>query len=1101
MFCTSSLGTAAVRGLLCLVGVLALCTPARAEWDVTDTGQPYKDVTFTVMEGTWMTVDVSPDGKTLVFDLLNNIYSMPAEGGEAKVIHGGPALARSPRFSPDGSKLLYFSDRVGADNLWISNTDGSDARQITHEISNILTTVAWGPGGQYVVASKFANENRRYKASEIWLYHLDGGTGRLLIETPKNDMAVVEPAFSHDGRYLYYTENISTNQPSFVYVNALQPIYAIKRRRMTDGTVDQVLAGFGGATTGEISPDDTRIAFVRRVKAKTVLFVYNLRTGEQRPVYDGLDRGLHASYVPRQGSYYPQFAWFPDGRHVAIWSGGKIYKIDVDTQAREELPFRVSVHQRMTAPARFESQLEPAHFTVHAIQQPVQAPNGESIVFSALGHLWQKSLPAGTPQRLTQASAFEYEPNYSADGSSLAYVSWDDEKGGGLELMKLKGRKVTSLLKGLGIIRQPAFSADGKSVCYWLEGGNDNNGGYRAVKPGIYWLLIAEGRPHYVASVHGNSDAHAQFSPDGRRIYYVTRADGETTVIESVNLDGLDARQHVSSGQLSELRLSPDLNWLAYKKELQYYVIPYREIGTPLKLTKTSQELPVSRLTPDYAGFELSWTADSRRVTWMLGPTFFSATVGGPSPSGMPLVSQTPIGLEVPADRPQGIVAFTNGRIITMHGDQVIDRGTLVVEGNRIVAVGEFDRIKVPNTAKVIDVSGKTLMPGLIDMHGHMWSKNLLAQKQPNHYAALAFGVTTDFDPSNSELPGFATAEMTLAGVTVGPRYISTGVPIFGIGESSDGGYHPLASLNDARRILAYKQANGAIILKSYTQPMRSQRQQLIKAAREAGVMVTPEGESNFYHNVTMLLDGHVSVEHNFPLANYYDDVVQLVAHGSTSLTPTLMVTMGETWAENYFYETTRLWDDPKVRMYIQRTISDSDPLGSAPDAPPYVRGMATLHQADELSDIGVRSVARSLKKIDDAGGVINVGAHGILQGLGTHWEMWALAEGGMSNLHVLRAGTLNGAKTLGLDKQIGSLEVGKFADLIVLDVNPLENIRNTNTVRYTMINGRLYDSMTMNEIGNYNRPRSKFFWEMSDYKGIDWNEAWGGPGLHSEQR
>jgi hypothetical protein len=436
-----------------------------------------------------------------------------------------------------------------------------------------------------------------------------------------------------------------------------------------------------------------------------------------------------------------------------------------------------------------------------------------------------------------------------------------------------------------------------------------------------------------------------------------------------------------------------------------------------------------------------------------------------------------------------------------MHGDQVIDRGTLVVEGNRIVAVGEFDRIKVPNTAKVIDVSGKTLMPGLIDMHGHMWSKNLLAQKQPNHYAALAFGVTTDFDPSNSELPGFATAEMTLAGVTVGPRYISTGVPIFGIGESSDGGYHPLASLNDARRILAYKQANGAIILKSYTQPMRSQRQQLIKAAREAGVMVTPEGESNFYHNVTMLLDGHVSVEHNFPLANYYDDVVQLVAHGSTSLTPTLMVTMGETWAENYFYETTRLWDDPKVRMYIQRTISDSNPLGSAPDAPPYVRGMATLHQADELSDIGVRSVARSLKKIDDAGGVINVGAHGILQGLGTHWEMWALAEGGMSNLHVLRAGTLNGAKTLGLDKQIGSLEVGKFADLIVLDANPLENIRNTNTVRYTMINGRLYDSMTMNEIGNYNRPRSKFFWEMSDYKGIDWNEAWGGPGLHSEQR
>jgi Tol biopolymer transport system component len=1078
------------------MSMLAFCAPAWSDWDVTDTGQPFTEAKFTVTEGTWMDVDVSPDGKTLVFDLLGDIYSIPASGGDAKLIHGGPALEYSPRFSPDGQKLLYFSDRVGADNLWVSNIDGSGARQITQETSSALTTLAWGPQGDCVVASKFGSDTSRYKASEIWLYHLDGGKGRLLVETPKNNMAVLEPELSHDGRYLYYTENITAHQSSFVFADALQPIYAIKRRDLSNGKAEELVSGFGGATTAQISPDDGRIAFIRRVKAKTVLFVYDLRTGEQRPVYDGLDRGLHGSYVPRAGSYYPQYAWFPDGHHVAIWSGGKIYRIDVDTQVREEIPFRVATEQRITVPPRFENPLAPEQFTVRAIQQIAPTPDGKSIAFNALGHLWQKSLPDGKPQRLTQDSAFEFEPSYSADGASLAYVSWDDEKGGALELMNVKGRQVKTMVKGVGIIRQPTFSADGKRLVYWLQRGNARIGGYRTIEPGIYWLSVTEGRPHYVGPVHGKSDKHPQFSPDGQRIYYATEdkgGSGPTNVIESVNLDGLDKRQHVTTGQMSELRISPDLNWLAYKMNLQYYVIPYREIGAPINLTKAGQELPATQLT-EYPSFEIAWSADAKRVSWVLGSTLYSAAIAGrPSADVKPVVTQTTIGLEVPADKPQGVVAFTNGRIITMHAERVIEHGTLVVEGNRIVAVGPADRVEVPKAAKVIDVTGKTLMPGLVDMHGHVWTKNLLPQKQPNHYALLAFGVTTNFDPSNGEIPGYATTEMTLAGVTVGPRFISTGQTIYGLDEARASNFHPIKDFEDARKIIAYKKAEGGVIVKSYTQPMRSQRQQLIKAARESGLMVTPEGEGNFYHNLTMLLDGHVSVEHNMPLANYYDDLVQLIAHGGTSLTPTLVVTLGDTWAENYFYQTTRLWDDPKVGTYIQTTASFSSPLGSAPDAPPYVRGMVGLHQAEELWDMSMRSVSRALKKVDDAGGVVNIGAHGILQGLGTHWEMWALAEGGMSNLHVLRAGTLNGAKTLGLDKQIGTLEAGKLADLLVLDANPLENIRNTNTVRYTMVNGRLYDSLTMNEIGNYNRPRSKFFWELESYKGIDWNEAWAG--------
>ncbi len=1078
---------------------LVCCGSAFADWDVADTGQPYVDADFTVSEGTWMSLDVSPDGKTLVFDLLGDIYALPAAGGEARRVHGGPAMEYMPRFSRDGAQILYVSDRGGSANLWSSNLDGSGARQITHETTNTLSTPTWAADGRYVAAARFVNQTN-LRAADIWLYHVDGGQGRLVVEAPKNGKGAHEPLFSHDGRYLYYTENIG---PPGRFINALQPIYAIKRRDLADGKVEEVVSGFGGATTPQLSPDDKRVAFIRRVKAKTVLFVYDTVTGEQRPIFDGLERDLQAGWNPRSGNYYPLFGWFPDGRHLAIWSKGKLYRIDTGNGAREEIPFRATVQQRITVPPRFENPLAPDRFTVQAVQQAAPSPDGKSVLFNALGHLWQKRLPDGVPQRLTRSSRFEFDPSYSRDGTQVAYVSWDDEHGGALEIVTSAGRAVKTLVKGSAVVRQPAFSPDGKRLVYWVDPGSRKLGGYRAVKPGLYWLAIADGQPHYLAP----SGKHPQFSPDGTRVYYVERQTGATfgfnsgNSLMSVNLEGLDKRQHVASQETSEFRISPDLSRLAYKKNLQYYLIPYRETGVPLKLTKGGEELPAAQLTQQ-GGYEIVWSADSSRLHWMLGPTLFTAAVSARTAANTkPSITQTALDLQVPADKPQGLLAFTNGRVITMRGEEVIERGTVVVDGNRIVAVGPAGRVAVPKAAKVIDIGGKTVMPGLVDMHGHIdfgEDDLLMPQKHPNHYAAMAFGVTTNFDPSATELPSFAAGEMNLAGTTVGPRILTTGKVLYGINALEL--YTPIDSLDDARNIIAGRKAMGARIVKNYMQPMRSQRQQIIKAARELGVMVTPEGEGNFYNNISMILDGHMSIEHAIPMANFYDDLIQLIVHGGTSLTPTLIVTYGETFSENYFYQTTRPWDDPKVKLYVHRTFSDPySPIGSAPDAPPYARGMVGIHEAEELWDIGFRSVARTMKKVDEAGGTVNTGAHGQIHGIGMHWEMWALGEGGMTPLRILRAATLNGARTAGLDKQIGSLEPGKLADLIVLDANPLENIRNTNSVRYTMLNGRLYDSLSMNEIGNYNRPRTKFYWELPDYKGIDWNEAWGGAGIHAE--
>jgi hypothetical protein len=606
-------------------------------------------------------------------------------------------------------------------------------------------------------------------------------------------------------------------------------------------------------------------------------------------------------------------------------------------------------------------------------------------------------------------------------------------------------------------------------------------GGYRG-RTGLYWIAAQGGESYHVAP-EGEAP---RFSPDGRRIYYtVSESSGGTEVsrLESVTLEGFDKRVHARTedADTQELRLSPDLRWVAFRDRQRYYVMSYRETGSPLTVSASSRAVPVAALS-DVGGSALTWAADGGLLHWVLGEELYRASVADRFSPGATLPrAYDSLDLEATSDVPEGTVAFTNGRIITMRGEEVLERSTVVVRGNRIAAIGPAASVAIPADARIVDVTGKVLMPGLVDMHGHIdccFGLGVLPQKQGTLYAALAFGVTTNFDPYSSDITSYETGEAVMAGVTVGPRWIGSGNVIYGRSQKPDSTYVPIATMEDARRVMAWKRSLGASIIKSYKQPARSQRQHLVKAGREAGVMVDVEGESHFHNDVSMVLDGHTNLEHNLPVATYYDDVLELMARGSTSHTPTLVVSFGELFGENYLYQTTRPWEDPKVAAFVRKTTSSYSPLDVPASAPAYVRGMTTIHVADELWDAGFRSVARSVKRLDDAGVRIHAGSHGQIAGLAMHWEMWLLAEGGMSPHRILRAATLNGATTLGLDHELGSLEEGKLADLIVLDGDPLEDIRETNTVRYTMKNGRLYDSLTMDEIGNHPRPRGKFYWE-----------------------
>jgi imidazolonepropionase-like amidohydrolase len=363
-----------------------------------------------------------------------------------------------------------------------------------------------------------------------------------------------------------------------------------------------------------------------------------------------------------------------------------------------------------------------------------------------------------------------------------------------------------------------------------------------------------------------------------------------------------------------------------------------------------------------------------------------------------------------------------------------------------------------------LDVSpdGKTI---IFDLLGDIYSMP--------YYANLAYGITATHDPSTTTEMALSQSEMVKAGNMVGPRIFSTGTILYG----AEGDFKAVINnYEDAKFSIARTKAYGAFSVKSYKQPRREQRQQVIKAARDLGIMVYPEGGSTFFHNMTMILDGHTSIEHNVPIAPLYSDVIQLWAASKTANTPTLIVNYGGLNGEYYWYQTTNVWEEQKLLKYTPRSVIDSRSRH---------RTMAPMEEYEN----GHILTSQSCKKLVDAGVHVCVGGHGQLQGLGVLWEMWNLSQGGMTNMEVLRAATIHGAEYIGMEQSLGSIEVGKLADIIILEKNPLEDIHYINSVMYTIINGRMYDTETMDEVGNYNKPRSKFFWEQEGYNdNFEWH-------------
>ncbi|TLU66636.1 amidohydrolase [Thalassotalea litorea] len=1033
---------------------------AKTEWSVNEPMGEFKTVAIDVTEGTWMNVDISPDGKTLVFDLLGDIYTMPVSGGEAKALMTDIAWQMQPRFSPDGKYIAFTSDQGGGDNLWVMEADGSNPVAVTNETFRLINSPAWSPDGNYLLGRKHFTGSRSLGAGEVWMYHKTGGSGMMLTKRPNQQKDLGEPAFSPDGRYVYFSQDATPGKTFHYSKDSEKGIYKIKRLDRETGEIEVILSGRGGAIRPTPSPDGKKLAYISRVDFQSTLFIYDLETGEKTAVYDKLDRDMQETWAIH--GVYPTMAWTPDNDEIIFWAGGKINKLDIDNKQASVIDFHVKTEKQMQETVRFEQDIDIDNIDVKMLRDVEISPDGSKVVFEALGHVYVRSLPDGKPKRLTkQTTHFELNPSFSRDGKQIVFATWNDQKQGNIRVVSARSGRGKYVLDEPGKYIEPVFSPDGKTVVYRKAKGGYITPAVHSLEPGIYKVSAKGGE----ATLITDNGSQPQFADRNDRIY--VQRYGEMPELARIDLDGKNEKALYMGKYATEFRVSPDGQYLAFAERFKVFVTPLVERGDVINIGPSAKNVPVHKLSAR-AGENISFNGNSDEIYWSLGPDLYQASLAGMFDIGQDKAEVkepkvTSIGFDKKADVPTGMVAFVGGKVVTMEGDEVITDGVVLVDGNHIKAVGSKDQVSIPKSAKVIDTSGKTVMPGLVDAHAHgpQGSNEIIPQQNWKNYATLALGVTTIHDPSNDTTEIFAASELQKTGKIVAPRIFSTGSILYG---ASAAGYTShVDSLDDARFQVERLKSVGAFSVKSYNQPRRNQRQQIIQAGRELGVMVVPEGGSLLQHNLSMVADGHTSLEHSISTAKIYNDIRQFWKASDTAYVPTLVVAYGGISGEHYWYDKTQVWKHPLLSKYVPMDVL----------APRSMR--RTTAPEHHYNHIRVAEVA---KEMQDMGVLVGIGAHGQREGLGAHWEMWMMAQGGMTPVEAIRTATIDPAKHLGLDKQLGSLKEGKLADIIVVDGDVTQDIRQSDKVEQVMINGRLYDANSMNEIGNYDNERQPFYFE-----------------------
>lgn len=1069
---------------------------------------PTRELAFTTTEGTWISLDVSPDGSTIVFDLLGDLFLLEEDGGYAAPLTSGMPYDRQPRFSPDGSKVVFVSDRDGSSNVWLVDIATKLLTQVSREYWVQFVSPEWSSKGDAVFVSRYSRSTEN---------DFTGLVSDIEGELVKYDIARgTEPEQVFDGNNrefgTVYSGPALKARDSSVYLSLKKyerdKVTRILRSDRRLIHIDRLEDAITYATSSEVrvlraraSPNERYLAYISDPGGATGvdLKLRNIETGDEKTLVR--DLGAIGGQVAHDNlDNYPGFAFTPDGKYIVVSGKGAIWKVNALNGAKTNVPFVASIRLDLGPKFAVKNTLRKG-VIARDIRNAELSPDGSKIAFSAFGKVWVHDFRTEDIRRVSNSSSMEDLPSWSPDGTLLSYRTYSENSGGHLFTVPsdLRSPPQTVTVRPAFYLK-PVFSPDSKSIAVTF--GRTSEGrlsksfselsvGVLSLRTGIFRELSELKDDRFVAN------ATLRFDRSGCRIIapIINNADlfhtglsvstSEAVEAESVECGSFPSKIDVVelsnsapfNPRLIDIVSSPDgTRLLARAVHGLYFVVLPRPIGSYETinfndLLEDANTL-VRQITP-LTDVQASWSADGSRFQYTDGRRVHSFEVDDASEAwslGQAYMPRTTdINTAFERKRPDATIVFRGARLITMKGDEVIEHGDLVVRNNEIVALGESGAVSIPPLAHIVDASGKTIIPGLVDLHAHTHTNSFnsndrsspVFERLPSHLAYLSFGVTTVREAGFSDL---AYVDLSGAGLLIGPRIIS--MRRVKLGHSSFEDFQ--------RRIQQVARENSDQGLKIYEVGPRVLRQWAISAALSANVLNTIHIGNNF-DGLTAIVDGYPGVEHFFGSDSFHFDLIQLFARSGVVYTPTLAAVMRSEWETVEEWRRADLEAEPRLRRFVKPSQ--------------FFRASKNFTRVGLRNEHGgpgrVTRIARSLKEITQAGGSVGIGGHGDFPGIDTHVEMRVVGRGGLSNHEILRSATQVGADAIGLGHELGSLVEGKLADLVILNENPLDDIRHSANISLVMRDGELFEAETLAQIWPHQVKAPKLWWHEENGNGF----------------